>query len=76
MKTEPQELSMMAWLATEGGRKCPACGRYAKAGELGKTGGLMTQGGVLVHLNMYGHLPGYGCNRTEAKKTARRALGL
>lgn len=60
-----RELSMMAWLATEGGRKCPQCGRYAKQTELGYTGGLYEIGGVLTHISSYGHLPGYGCNRSQ-----------
>jgi predicted nucleic acid-binding Zn ribbon protein len=53
------KMSMMAWLATEGGRKCPACGKYAKAEQLGYTG--FKTAGMIV--NSYGHLPGYGCNR-------------
>jgi hypothetical protein len=56
---------MMAWLATEGGRKCPQCGKYAKEAELGYTGGLYEIGGVLTHISSYGHLPGYGCNRPQ-----------
>jgi len=52
-------LDMMTWIATEGGRKCPWCGRYARASELGWRGfrgpGLVVDG--------YGHLPGYGCNK-------------
>lgn len=55
----------MAWLATEGGRKCPACGKYAKADELGYTGGTIMLSGVLAHISSYGHLPGYGCNRSQ-----------
>lgn len=65
--TEPQpkrELSMMAWLATEGGRKCPACGKYAKPDQLGYTGGTIRENGVVVGVvSSYGHLPGFGCNR-------------
>lgn len=63
--TPKRELSMMAWLATEGGRKCPQCGKYAKEAELGYTGGLYEIGGVLTHISSYGHLPGYGCNRSQ-----------
>lgn len=63
--TPKRELSMMAWLATEGGRKCPQCGKYAKESELGYTGGLYEMGGVLTHISSYGHLPGYGCNRSQ-----------
>ena len=60
-----RELSMMAWLSTEGGRKCPACGKYAKAEELGYTGGYINAGGVIAHISSYGHLEGYGCNRPQ-----------
>ena len=56
---------MMAWLATEGGRKCPQCGKYATPNQLGYTGGLYNIGGVLTHVSSYGHLPGYGCNRSQ-----------
>jgi hypothetical protein len=63
--TPKRELSMMAWMATEGGRKCPQCGKYAKEAELGYTGGLYEIGGVLTHLSSYGHLEGYGCNRSQ-----------
>jgi len=54
---------MMAWYATEGGRKCPACGKYAKASELGSTGGMVEIGGFLIHISSYGHLKGHGCNK-------------
>lgn len=63
--TPKRELSMMAWLATEGGRKCPQCGKYATPNQLGYTGGLYNIGGVLTHISSYGHLPGYGCNRLQ-----------
>lgn len=53
------KLSMMAWLATEGGRKCPMCGRYAKEAELGFIGG--SESGF--HISAYWHLPGFGCNK-------------
>jgi hypothetical protein len=66
--TPKREMGMMAWLATEGGRKCPACGKYAKAEELGYTGGTMMMGGVLTHISSYGHLEGYGCNRSQNKE--------
>ena len=66
--TPKRELSMMAWMATEGGRKCPQCGKYAKEAELGYTGGLYEIGGVLTHLSSYGHLEGYGCNRSQNKQ--------
>lgn len=53
------KLTMMAWLATEGGRKCPMCGRYAKEAELGFVG----SSGPEFHISAYGHLPGFGCNK-------------
>lgn len=53
------KLSMMAWLATEGGRKCPMCGRYAKEDELGFIGGSSPG----LHISAYGHLPGFRCNK-------------
>jgi hypothetical protein len=52
---------MMTWLATEGGRKCPICGRYARAEQLGYTGGYFKIGGNNCHISSYGHLPGFGC---------------
>lgn len=52
---------MAVWYATEGGRKCPQCGRYAKSDELGWIG--IHAPGMIV--DMYGHLPGTGCNRKE-----------
>jgi len=59
------ELTMLGWYATEGGRKCPECGRYAKPSELGFTGGFMydKDGNRIGHISSYGHLPGYGCNK-------------
>jgi hypothetical protein len=52
------------WLATEGGRKCPQCHRYAKAAELGNLSFCYkTEYGGRGHVTMYGHLPGFGCNR-------------
>ena len=56
--SKPRELTMMEFLATEGGRKCPACGKYAKKSELGFTG-FSAPG---IHVSSYGHLPGFGCN--------------
>lgn len=53
------KLSMSAWLNTEGGRKCPQCGKYAKPEQLGWVG----VSGVGIVLDAYGHLPGFGCNR-------------
>lgn len=54
-----KKMSMGTWMATEGGRKCPMCGRYAKARDLGWIG----QSGPGFILDMYGHKPGKGCNR-------------
>jgi hypothetical protein len=71
--TPKREMGMMAWLATEGGRKCPACGKYAKAVELGYTGGTLMIGGVLTHISSYGHLQGYGCNRSQNNQTEATA---
>lgn len=62
----PPAMGMMAWIATEGGRKCPLCGRYARSEELGSLGGSFQAGGIRGHLSVYGHLPGYGCNRPKA----------
>lgn len=44
------ELGMMAWLASEGGRKCMWCGRYVKAGELEDcaSGPLRTEAGRII----------------------------
>lgn len=63
------KLSMMAWLATDGGRKCPMCGRYAREDELGFIG----SSGTGFHISAYGHLPGFGCNKAvaNAKLTGR-----
>ena len=57
------QLSLSVWLATEGGAKCPQCGRYARQSELGVLGGRYVSGATIGHLSMYGHLPGFGCNR-------------
>lgn len=56
-------MGMMAWMATEGGRKCPQCGRYARPSELGSIGGRCSVGGNVTIISMYGHLPGFGCNK-------------
>jgi len=52
-------MGMMAWLATEGGRKCPQCGKYAKPEHLGWNG--LRAGSVIA--DRWGHLPGFGCNK-------------
>jgi hypothetical protein len=64
-QSERPRLGMMAWYATEGGRKCPMCGRYAKEAELGSLGGYFQMGRVTGYISAYGHLPGYGCNRPK-----------
>lgn len=61
---QKHEMNMGTWMATEGGRKCPMCGRYAKAKELGWVG----CNTPTICLDMYGHLPGKGCNRTKRKR--------
>ena len=50
------------FMATEGGRKCPLCGKYAKKGTVGNLSFICRPGGAIIHISMYGHLPGYGCN--------------
>lgn len=58
-------MSMMTWMATEGGRRCPQCGKFARRSELGPIGGTFVNadGKVVGHVSMYGHLPGFGCNK-------------
>jgi len=51
------DLGMAGWLATEGGRKCPDCGRYAKKADLGWIG--LYAPNLLI--DAWGHLPGTGC---------------
>ena len=61
---EGDKTSMMQFLATDGGRKCPLCGRYAKPGELGNLSHTFYDptGKWQGRLSRYGHLPGHGCN--------------
>jgi hypothetical protein len=54
-------------MATEGGRKCPLCGKYAKREEIGNLSFETEFGQGWAHVSMYGHLPGYGCNSAESK---------
>lgn len=76
--TGPSEnkMGMMQWLSTEGGRKCPQCGRYAKPSELGFVGfdiiepsawsirtREVTHWSRVVIADIFGHLPGFGCNK-------------
>ena len=65
------EMGMMLWYATEGGRKCPMCGRYARARDLGNLS-FYTAGSVIARISMYGHLPGKGCNKKTNKKTNKK----
>jgi len=58
-----RKMTIMTWMATEGGRKCPACGRYAKAEDLGWIG----RNTPTLCVDMYGHLPGKGCNQREER---------
>lgn len=51
-------MPMMAWLSTDGGRRCPMCGRFAKEDQLGYVG----YSGSGFRVSAYGHLPGFGCN--------------
>lgn len=53
----PPRPSFSLWLATEGLRRCPLCGRFAKAEELGSVGFVL--GAVIT--TAFGHLPGKGC---------------
>ena len=61
---EGDKTSMMQFLATDGGRKCPLCGRYAKPGELGNLSHTFYDpaGKWQGRISRYGHLPGHGCN--------------
>jgi len=65
--TDQPQMGMMLWMATEGGRKCPQCGKYAKASELGSLGGRCVINGCVTIISMYGHLPGFGCNKALSK---------
>jgi hypothetical protein len=58
-------MSYMASMATEGGRKCPMCGRYAKKGTVGNLSFTADIGGGYAHISMYGHLHGHGCNISD-----------
>ena len=60
------------FMSTEGGRKCPQCGRYAKPETLGNLS-FYTTGSVVARISMYGHLPGYGCNPSAEGNSADTA---
>jgi hypothetical protein len=59
------------FIATEGGRKCPMCGKYAKAGTVGNLSFTADIGCGWAHISMYGHLPGYGCNISDNAEPMR-----
>ena len=65
---DADEMPLSVWLATDRGRKCPQCGRYAKRSELGSLSFFFSDetGRRVGRVSLYGHLPGYGCNRAEA----------
>ena len=67
--TDDAPMGMMLFFATEGGRKCPLCGRYARPGELGNLSHTFynAEGEWVGHVSRYGHLPGTGCNRERDK---------
>lgn len=60
------KMSMSTWLAvaTDHGLKCPQCGRFAKAKDLGWIGSNRPG----MHIDAHGHLPGKGCNKRKAKR--------
>jgi hypothetical protein len=58
-------MSFGTFMATEGGRKCPQCGKYAKREELGNLSFKTHFPQGWAHISMYGHLPGYGCNISD-----------
>lgn len=64
-----REMGMMEWYATEGGRKCPMCGQYAKAETLGNLS-FYTAPPTVARITMFGHLPGYGCNQSAQNAKA------
>jgi len=59
------------FMATEGGRKCPQCGKYAKKGTVGNLSFIAEIGNGLAHISMYGHLPGHGCNSVHNAESRR-----
>lgn len=72
-KLPKNEMSMMTWMATEGGRKCPMCGKYAKAKDLGWVGFHATDhngNGMIV--DAYGHLHGCGKKKKKTKKILKK----
>ena len=66
--TDGQSMTMVMWYATEGGRKCPMCGRYAKREQIGNLSGWIGN----ARVSAYGHLPGHGCNQTATDEVSQR----
>lgn len=58
-------MNYATFMSTEGGRKCPMCGKYAKKGTVGNLSFTADIGGGWAHVSMYGHLPGHGCNISD-----------
>ena len=63
------------FMATEGGRRCPMCGKYAKKGTVGNLSFTADIGGGWTHISMYGHLPGYGCNISDNDEVRQKQGG-
>jgi len=56
-------MTMLMWISTEGGRKCPQCGRYASRGDLKDLSySARHDDGRHTHVSMFGHAAGRGCN--------------
>jgi len=63
-----KNMDYRTFMATEGGTKCPNCGRYAKAQELGNLSfNVKTETGY-AHFSLFGHLKGFGCNKERNDK--------
>jgi len=58
-------LTMYAWMATEGGRKCPVCGRYARQEDItSERVRIRNQDGQAVgSFTLVGHRRGAGCRK-------------
>lgn len=70
------DMSFGLFLATEGGRKCPQCGRYAKRDELGFIGGrYKNANGGITCVTAYGHKDGFGCNADAKSRAAAKGGG-
>jgi hypothetical protein len=55
-------MDMMTFLATEGGRRCPLCGRFSKPEQFGWVG--ISSPTCVV--DVYGHLGGCGAALAKA----------